>query len=73
MKIIGVVLDVKLTEFVSEIQNNELFSVNEEIMSDARANDDMVGVKELEIFPHIKVEENDKIKEEDDEMDDLEE
>lgn len=47
MKIIGVVMHVKLTEFVSEIQNNELFFMNEEIMSDARANDDMVGIKEL--------------------------
>ncbi|KAL0789674.1 hypothetical protein Bca101_005920 [Brassica carinata] len=49
--------------------------MNEENLSDARANDGMVGVGELEIVPHIQEDEfeHEKISEEGDEMDDREE
>ncbi|KAL0774048.1 hypothetical protein Bca101_039199 [Brassica carinata] len=49
--------------------------MNEENLSDARANDGMVGVGELEIVPHIQEDEfeHEKINEEGDEMDDREE
>ncbi|CAN6883529.1 unnamed protein product [Brassica oleracea] len=52
-----------------------MFSMNEENLSDARANDGMVGVGELEIVPHIQEDEfeHEKISEEGDEMDDREE
>ncbi|WZZ54116.1 uncharacterized protein LOC106436304 [Brassica napus] len=69
------VLHVELTKIVSENQSNEMFSMNEENLSDARANDGMVGVGELEIVPHIQEDEfeHEKINEEGDEMDDREE
>lgn len=69
------VLHVELKEIVSENQSNEMFSMNEENLSDARANDGMVGVGELEIVPHIQEDEfeHEKISEEGDEMDDREE
>ena len=51
------VLHVELKEIVSENQSNEMFSMNEENLSDARANDGMVGVGELEIIPHIQEDE----------------
>ncbi|CAF2134290.1 unnamed protein product, partial [Brassica rapa] len=37
-----------------------MFSRNEEIISDARANDDMVGLKELTTISHIQEDENEK-------------
>ncbi|XP_013672834.2 uncharacterized protein LOC106377198 [Brassica napus] len=69
------VLHVELAKIVSENQSNEMFSMNEENLSDARANDGMVGVGELEIVPHIQEDEfeHEKISEEGDEMDDREE
>ncbi|KAF8106006.1 hypothetical protein N665_0149s0035, partial [Sinapis alba] len=45
------VMHVEVSEIVSENQSNEQFSMNEEIMSDARANDGMVVVEELAIVP----------------------
>ncbi|KAL0699890.1 hypothetical protein Bca4012_056012 [Brassica carinata] len=51
------VLHVELTEIVSENQSNEMFSMNEKNLSDARANDGTVGVGELEIVPHIQEDE----------------
>ncbi|WZZ50596.1 hypothetical protein YC2023_050703 [Brassica napus] len=52
-----------------------MFSINKDNLSDARANDGMVGVEELEIVPHIQEDEfeHEKINEEGDEMDDREE
>ncbi|KAL0656830.1 hypothetical protein Bca4012_077414 [Brassica carinata] len=49
--------------------------MNEENLSDARDNDGMVGVGELEIIPQIQEDEfeHEKISEEGDEMDDREE
>ncbi|WZZ72606.1 uncharacterized protein LOC106373162 [Brassica napus] len=69
------VLHVELKEIVSENQSNEMFSMNEENLSDARDNDGMVGVGELEIIPQIQEDEfeHEKISEEGDEMDDREE
>ncbi|CAN7089373.1 unnamed protein product [Brassica rapa subsp. narinosa] len=60
------VLHVELAKIVSENQSNEMFSMNEENLSDARANDGMVGVGELEIVPHIQEDEfeHEKISEE---------
>ncbi|KAL0801676.1 hypothetical protein Bca101_056852 [Brassica carinata] len=37
-----------------------MFSRDEEILSDARTNDDMVGLKELTIIPRIREDENEK-------------
>ena len=54
------VLHVELIESVSQNQSNEMFSRDEEIISDARANDDMVGFKELTTIPHIQEDENEK-------------
>ncbi|XP_048605098.1 uncharacterized protein LOC106436306 [Brassica napus] len=69
------VLHVELAKIVSENQSNEMFSMNEENLSDARANDGIVEVGELEIVPHIQEDEfeHEKISEEGDEMDDREE
>nr|VDC96346.1 unnamed protein product [Brassica oleracea] len=60
------VLHVELAKIVSKIESNEMFSMNEENLSDARANDGMVGVGELEIVPHIQEDEfeHEKISEE---------
>ncbi|XP_013646000.2 uncharacterized protein LOC106404364 [Brassica napus] len=69
------VLHVELKEIVSENQSNEMFSMNEENLRIARANDGMVGVGKLEIIPQIQEDEfeHEKISEEGDEMDDREE
>ncbi|KAF8114128.1 hypothetical protein N665_0041s0017 [Sinapis alba] len=45
------VLHVELSKIVSENQSNEQFSMNEEILSGARANDGMVGVEDLATVP----------------------
>ncbi|CAG7901122.1 unnamed protein product [Brassica rapa] len=60
------VLHVELTKIVLENQSNEMFSMNEENLSDARANDGMVGLGDLEIVPHIQEDEfeHEKISEE---------
>ncbi|WZZ88549.1 hypothetical protein YC2023_117128 [Brassica napus] len=49
-----------------------MFSRDEEIISDARANDDMVGLKELTTIPHIQEDENEKGDEVGTERDDME-
>lgn len=55
-----IVLHVEFPESGLENQSNEMFSRDQEILSDARANDDMVGLKELTIIPHIREDENEK-------------
>ncbi|CAN7030199.1 hypothetical protein BRARA_H00554 [Brassica rapa] len=54
------ILHVELIESLSQNQSNEMFSKDDEIISDARANDDMVGLKELTTIPHIQEDENEK-------------
>ncbi|CAF2054552.1 unnamed protein product, partial [Brassica oleracea var. botrytis] len=66
------VLHVELIEYVSQNQSNEMFSRDEEIISDARANDDMVGLKELTTIPHIQEDENEKGDDVGTERDDME-
>ncbi|CAN6893898.1 unnamed protein product, partial [Brassica oleracea] len=66
------VLHVELIEYVSQNQSNEMFSRDEEIISDARANDDMIGLKELTTIPHIQEDENEKGDEVGTERDDME-
>ena len=47
------VLHVELAKIVSENQSNEMFSMNEENLSDARANDGMVGyIRTIYPVPH---------------------
>uniref|UniRef100_A0A0D3BUD9 Uncharacterized protein n=1 Tax=Brassica oleracea var. oleracea TaxID=109376 RepID=A0A0D3BUD9_BRAOL len=60
------VLNVELTKIVSKNQSNKMFSINKDNLSDARANDGMVEVEELEIVPHIQEDEfeHEKINEE---------
>nr|VDD08212.1 unnamed protein product [Brassica oleracea] len=60
------VLHVELTKIVSENHSNKMFSINKDNLSDARANDGMVEVEELEIVPHIQEDEfeHEKINEE---------
>ncbi|KAF8117437.1 hypothetical protein N665_0010s0014 [Sinapis alba] len=67
------VLHVELTESISENQNNEMFSGNEEILSEDRGNGDMVGLKELSIMPHIQEDANERTNEVSDERHHLEE
>ena len=66
---------MELSVIASENQNNEQFSMNEKILSDARANYGMVGVEELTIIPQKQSDgyEHEKGKGEGDEMDDREE
>ncbi|KAL0833276.1 hypothetical protein Bca101_085165 [Brassica carinata] len=69
------VLHVELSEIISENQSNKHFSMNDEIMSDARANYGMVEVEELAIVPQKQSDgyDHEKSNGEGDEMDDREE